>query len=246
MAIALSAPVSHADMFKPGVKDQISLGKRAAAQIKKDEKILPEDSRSVLEVRRIANRLLAQIPEKELKKKPFEYSFSVIESKELNAFALPGGPIYIYTGLLEKLKTEDAIAGVLAHELTHVRNEHWASAYADNQKRQLGISAVLMIFGAGETAFKAAAVSDALLFELPYSRKHESEADKVGYDLALKTGFNPSGMIDVFEILKKQSGGGKGNEWISDHPALDRRIADIRARLAKEKATIPPMTDRKA
>lgn len=245
MTLAISASAVNADMFKPSVKDQISLGKRAAAQIKKDEKVLPDDDKKVIEFRRIAAKLVGQIPEKETKKKPFVYSFDVVDSKELNAFALPGGPIYIYTGLLDKLKTEDEIAGVLAHELTHVRNEHWASAYADNQKRQLGISAVLMIFGAGETVFKAAAVSDALLFELPYSRKHESEADKVGYDLALKTGFNPMGMVDVFEILKKQSGGGKGNEWISDHPALDRRIADIKARISKEKATIPAMTERK-
>lgn len=242
MSTALPA---RADMFKPGIKDQISLGKRAAEQVRKDEKVLGQDDFRVREVRRIAERLVAQIPVAERKKKPFEYSFDVIQSKELNAFALPGGPIFVYTGLLDKLKYEDEIAGVLAHELTHVRNEHWASAYADNQKRKLGLAVVLTIFNASDTIFNVASVSDTLLFELPYSRKHESEADKVGYDLAGKANFNPQGMIDVFEVLKGTGGGGKGNEWISDHPALDNRIGAIRERLKKDEKQYPDMVVRR-
>ncbi|MBL8066284.1 MAG: M48 family metalloprotease [Chthonomonadaceae bacterium] len=234
-----------ADMFKPSIKDQISLGQKASKQIKKEEKVLPDDDKRVQEVRRIANKVIATIPEAERKKKPFEYSFDVIESKDLNAFALPGGPMFFYSGLLDQLKSEDEIAGIIAHEVTHVKNEHWASAYADNQKRQLGITAILMIFNANENAFRVASVSDALLFSLPYSRKHESEADRVGYDLALSSGYTPQGMINVFTLLKKSSGGGRSTEWMSDHPALDNRIKAIKDRLAKEKRTVPPETLRK-
>lgn len=244
-ALAGFSTTAQADMFKPGIKDQISLGKRAAEQVRKDEKVLPADDFRVREVRRIGERLLAQIPDSERKKKPFEYSFDVIQSKELNAFAFPGGPIFVYTGLLDKLKYEDEIAGVLAHELTHVRNEHWASAYADNQKRKLGLAVLLTIFNASDTVFNVASVSDTLLFELPYSRKHESESDKVGYDLAGKANFNPEGMVGVFQVLKATGGGGKANEWASDHPALDSRIQAIRDKLKKDKKEYPPMVVRR-
>jgi len=245
LAIGLS-PVSRADMFKPGIRDQISLGKRAAAQIKKEEKALPDENSKVKELRRIGNKLVALIPEAEKKKKPFEYTFDVIQSKELNAFALPGGPIFIYSGLLDKLKSEDEIVGILAHELTHIRNEHWASAYADNQKRKLGLAFILTVFNAGDTAFNVAGITDTLLFELPYSRKHESEADKIGYDLVAKADYNPVGMVDVFRTLLKSPGskGGRSMEWISGHPALENRIKKIEERIRKEPKPFPALLPR--
>ena len=247
LALNLSLPMAaQADMFKPGIKDQIALGKRAAAQVRKEEKDLPDDDAKVREVRRLGAKLVALIPEAEKKKKPFEYTFDVIDSKELNAFALPGGPIFIYSGLLDKLKTEDEVVGILAHEITHIRNEHWASAYADNQKRKLGITVLLTVFNASDTMFNVAGISDTLIFELPYSRKHESEADKVGYDLAVKADYNPQGMVDVFRVLMKESkGGGKGNEWLSDHPALESRIQKIDERMKKESRSFPTMVPRK-
>lgn len=240
VSCALFSVTARADMFKPGVKDQISLGKRASAQLQKEEKVLDEKDKRVGEVRRLGNMLVSLIPEDEKKKKPFEYSFNVIESKEFNAFALPGGPIYIYSGLLDTLKTEDEIVGILAHELTHIRNEHWASAYADSQKRQLGLLVILSVLNANETVFKAASVSDALLFELPYSRKHEQEADDRGYQLVAKAGYSPQGMVDTFEILIKQSGGSSKNpEWISDHPALQKRIDKIKNRMKSSPTPFP-------
>lgn len=233
-----------ADMFKPSVKDQIALGKRASEQIHKDEKILKDSDHRVEEVRKIGQKLVSLIPEEERKKKPFVYTFDVVESKDLNAFALPGGPVFIYSGLLDKLTTEDQIVGILAHELTHVRNEHWASAYADNQKRKLGLLVVLSLLSANDTAFNIASVSDALIFELPYSRKQEQQADDVGYQLLTKAGYNPQGMVDVFEILMKQSGGGKSSEWYSDHPALQNRIDKIKDRISKSGVNFPEERDR--
>ncbi|MBS1723932.1 MAG: M48 family metalloprotease [Armatimonadetes bacterium] len=242
--ICLLPCFASADMFKPGIKDQITLGKRAAAQVRKEEKVLKETDPRAIEVKHIGEGLLAHIPADERKKKPFEYSFEVIDSKDLNAFALPGGPIFIYSGLLDKLDTKDQIAGVISHELTHIRNEHWASAYADNQKRRLGLLVILSVLNANETAFNIASVSDALVFELPYSRKHEAEADKVGFELDTASGYNPQGMVDVFEVLKKAGGGGRTTEWISDHPALDSRIQKIQDRIKKEGKSYPNQVPR--
>lgn len=239
-AMALLAPVSAlADPFRPGVKDQIDLGKRAADKVRKEQKVLPDTDPRVMEMRRIGAKLIALIPEKERKDRPFQYSFDVVEDKELNAFALPGGPIFFNSGLLDKLSTEDQVAGILAHEITHVRNQHWASAYADNSKRQLGITAILLIIGAGNTAFDVAGVADAVIFSLPYSRKHETEADNVGFDLATAAGYNPQGMVDTFKILKAGAGGKKTEEWISTHPDTDKRIANLEKKVKDSGKTYP-------
>jgi predicted Zn-dependent protease len=205
-------------------------------------KVLGDDHPKTRELRRIGAKILEQIPAQELAKRPFEYSFSVIEDKDVNAFAFPGGPVFFHTGLLDKLTTEDAVAGVLAHEVVHVRNQHWASAYADNTKRRLGISVLLMLFDAGSTAFDIASVSDALLFSLPYSRRHESEADKVGYDMMTAAGYNPKGLIEVFDLLGKQ---GKGAaEFLSTHPDSAKRGQAVRKRLDEDSREFPPLRPR--
>lgn len=241
----LVATAAQADPFRPSIKDQVALGKKLKAQLAKEEKILPDNDPRVQEIRRLGNALVAKIPESERKNRPFEYSFDVIENKELNAFAVPGGPIYFHTGLLDRLQTEDQVAGILAHEIIHVRNQHWASAYADQTKRQLGIVVLLSIFNAGTTAYDVAGLADAFLVGLPYSRKHENEADRVGFDLAVATGFNPQGMVDVFKVLKEGAGGSKGpGEWASTHPDTDKRISGLEQRVKSTGKTFAPQKQR--
>lgn len=243
---ALTSPLS-ADPFRPSVKDQIALGKKAKAQIAKEEKVLPDSDPRVQEVRRLGQLLVDKIPADEKKRRPFEYTFDVIDNKELNAFAVPGGPIYFHTGLLDRLQTEDQVAGILAHEIIHVRNQHWASAYADQTKRQLGIVVILSILNAGSTAYDVAGLADAFFVGLPYSRKHENEADRVGFDLAVSGGFNPQGMVDVFRVLKEASGGKKGpGEWASTHPDTDKRINALEARAKSSSVPFPVQKPRAA
>ncbi len=243
-AAALVPTVSTADPFRPSIKDQIELGKRGAETVREEERVLPSTDPRVRELKRLGDKLLAQIPAKEKEEKPFEYSFNVIDNEEINAFALPGGPIFFYSGLLDRLDTEDQVIGILGHELAHVRNQHWASAYADNTKRRLGISVVLMLLGAGSTAFDVAGVADTLLFTLPYSRKHESEADEVGYSMMTKAGYNPQGLVDVFKILKQNSGGAP-EEWLSTHPDSDRRINDLQNRIQDDSRSFPAQRPRR-
>lgn len=234
-SLLLVLSTAHAIDLRPSIKDQIKIGKDAAAQIRKEEKILPSSDPRVVLLRKLGKELVEKIPESERKKRPFEYSFDVIESKEINAFALPGGPIFFYTGIIDKMTSVDQLAGVLAHEIIHVRNQHWASQYADTQKRQLGILAILTLVGANSTWYDVAGIVDTGAFLLPYSRKHESESDKVGYDLMLASGYNPQGMADVFRML---SGGKKGSEMdqmMSTHPDALRRTEAIEKRLKSEK-----------
>jgi predicted Zn-dependent protease len=240
LVLALPALAPAKDLFKPSVKDQIELGQQAAAQVRKEERVLRDSDPRVRAVRSIGNRLLAQIPKEERDRKPFQYTFDVIDSPEINAFALPGGPIFFYRGLLENLKTEDQVAGVLAHELAHIRSEHWASAYADNQKRRLGLSVLLILLNANDTAFDIASVTDELLFRLPYSRRHETDADRSGFNLMVAANYNPQGMADVFRVLKAKGGSQRTAEWASTHPDMDRRIRDIEARARQSGTNYPP------
>lgn len=235
LLVGASAP--HADMFKPGKGDQLKLGKRAADDLRKKEKILPATDERVKILRKVASRLLANVDDG---KDPWQYSFDVIDSKEVNAFALPGGPTFFFSGLLDRLSTEDQLAGVLAHELTHVRREHWAYAYADSQKRALGINLLLVFTKANSAMGNIASISNDLLFELPFSRKHEKEADEGGMDMMVAAGYNPQGIKEVFEILSRVSGGGKPPEWLSDHPDDKNRIKNMQDRMDKMGRTFPP------
>lgn len=244
VAAALAA-TGWADPFRPSVLQQIDLGKKAAEQIRKEEKVLPASDPRVIELRRIGDKLRAKIPAKELKDRPWEFSFDVIDSKDVNAFALPGGPIFFYTGLLDKMKTEDEVAAVMGHEMTHIRNQHWASQYADNLKRKLGIIVVLSVIGANQDILNATDMLDDILIGLKYSRKHESEADSVGYDLMTETGYNPQGMVDLFQILLDQ-GGSKQPEFISDHPDTQKRINAIKDRIKKDSRSFPALKPRKS
>lgn len=234
----LGAASASADPFRPSVKDQIQLGKDLKKQVAKEEKVLPATDPRVAEVRELGTLLVSKISEADRKRRPFEYSFEVIDSPELNAFAMPGGPVYIYTGLLDRMETKDEVAGILAHEIIHVQNQHWANAYAQQQKRALGLTVLLGLLGAGQAAYDLAGLADAYFAGLPYSRKHEMEADSIGYDLALRAGFNPKGMVDVFKVLVSESKG-KVDERLSTHPDTQRRIKTLEQRLAKDAAKLP-------
>jgi predicted Zn-dependent protease len=239
LALALvmaGAQAANADAFKPSKTDQVKLGKRAADELRSKERVLPSSDERVRVLRKVASRLLSVADDG---KDPWEYSFDVIQNKEVNAFALPGGPTFFYTGLMDRLSTEDQLAGVLAHELTHVRKEHWAYQYADAQKRNLGLNALLLIFRANSNVANIASIANDVVFGLKFSRSHEQQADEMGMDLMVKAGYNPQGMKEVFEILSRVSGNGNPPEWLSNHPSDKHRISNMQGRITKMNRTFP-------
>lgn len=228
--------LASADAFKPSRGQQIKLGEQASAELRKQERVLPESDERVQLLRRCGARLIAAMPDKD---KTWPYSFDVIQSKEVNAFALPGGKVFFYTGLLDKLSTEDQLAGVLGHELTHVRKEHWAYAYRDSQKRNLLLSLGVIFGRVGNNGANILGISNSLIFDLPFSRKHESEADDGGFEDMVKAGYNPAGEADVFRLLQSLPGSGKTPAWLSDHPADKNRVAHIESRIKASSQTFP-------
>lgn len=149
--------------------------------------------------------------------------------------------MFVYTGLLSKFKTEDELAGVLGHELTHVRKEHWSYQYADSMKRNLGLTALLLIFRANNTVSNLASISNQVLFDLRYSRQHETEADNVGTDCMVAAGYNPQGMADTFRMLAEVAGKGTPPEFLSDHPSDKRRVQNIEDRIKTLPGPFPPL-----
>ncbi len=234
--LVASTAFCQADMFKPSSDQQIKLGKEAAADIRKKEKVLPSSDSKVKLLRKVGQSILNAMEGK----LPWEFSFDVIDSKEVNAFALPGGSTYFYTGILNKMKTEDELAAVLGHELTHVLREHWARHVADSQKRGLGLSILVSLTRLNSSVSNGIGLLNNL-YDLKYSRGDEFEADDGGYKLMVKAGYNPKGMADVFRMLKT-SGGEKPSgvlSGLSTHPTDDSRIKRVEDRMAKDGKTFP-------
>jgi beta-barrel assembly-enhancing protease len=239
MALPL-ATAGTADMFKPSRNDQVKLGLRAMTEIRKKEKVLPDNDPRVQLLRRVAASLQAVSPDDP--KAPWQYSFDVIDNKAVNAFALPGGPVFFYTGLFAKFKTEDQLAAVLAHELVHVKKEHWANAYAAQQRRALGLSVLLILLRANRTVTDLASIGNDLLVTLPFARRDETQSDDIGFEMMVKAGYNPQGMAEVFQILRDSAKGGKPPEFLSTHPDDKNRIKRITDRIEKSGKTYPPQT----
>jgi predicted Zn-dependent protease len=239
LAVALlcgaAAGPSRADMFTPSVKDQIKMGNQAAQQVMRQYHVI-HDSRAT-EVDRMGHRLMDYLPPKD--RDQWQWQFHLIDSKEINAFALPGGNVFFFTGLYDKLRTEDELAAVMGHEMTHVRQQHWAHMAAAAQKRELGLSVLLGVTHAGSGWANVAGLADSML-NLRYSRKDEDQADAGGLQNMVAAGYNPQGMLDLFQVLQSAGGGG-GPAFLQDHPLTSTRIQHARQRIdALETHNFPP------
>jgi len=237
LVIANPAPASAIDL-RPSDREQVKLGQQAAAEIRQKYKILPARDPRVVLLRRLGAKLVAQIPETERKRTGFTFTFDLIRHKEVNAFALPGGPIFFYTGLFERFETEDQLAAVMAHEITHVRQKHWATSYADNMKRQFGLAVLFSVFDVNQSLASAITIADDVAFTIPYSRKQETKADDGGYDLMFQAGFSPTAMSQMFKKL-----GGEKTDWLSSklssHPDTSSRIKRAEDRVKQESRPMP-------
>jgi predicted Zn-dependent protease len=224
---------SAKDPFRVGASEQIRLGQQVAAQIRRQFHALPATDERVQVLRRVGRRILSTFPDSET----WQYSFDVLDDKEVNAFSLPGGPTFFFTGLLSKLKTEDEIAGIMGHELTHVRQQHWARMYSEMQKRQLFMTAALIFLRVNYTGAQLVDLANNLL-DLKYSRNDEAAADQGGFENSAGAGYNPQGLADAFTMLDKLPG--HEPEFLSDHPSDARRISHIEDDIKQSGKEFPP------
>jgi len=239
VAIPLSAAAQtriepHRNSYSP--QQDVQLGRQAAAEVRQQLPMV-NDGPTRDFVARIGERLVAEIPN-DLQQPTFRYTFDVVNLKEINAFALPGGPMFLHRGMLEAARTDAEVAGVMAHELSHVILRHGTVQASKGQKFQLGALAgqVLGSIIGGRTGNVIAQGSQIGLgtYFLKYSREYEREADLLGAQIMARAGYNPREMANMFQTIARQGGSG-GPEWLSDHPnpgnrydAINREAAMLR------------------
>jgi len=163
---------------------------------------------------------------------PWQFEFHVLDNPDVvNAFALPGGQIFITTALLNEFTTEDQLAAVLGHEIVHVLARHSAQQIAKSDLASGVIGAVTVASGSADAAQTAAMVAQ--IVQLGYGRDDELQSDAVGVCLMFNTGYDPRAMSEVMQILARAGGGSNQPEFFSTHPNPDNRIARIEEAIAE-------------
>jgi beta-barrel assembly-enhancing protease len=186
-------------------------------------------------LQRIANRVLP------LAKRDYDmpYHVQLVDSKEVNAFAVPGGPIYFYRGLMELAESDDEIASVMGHEITHVVKRHSIKQMQKSQNDQLGFALVSVALGgnSGRTVDKVGQVF-LPLSQLKFSRKDEEQSDELGFRYLTEAGYNPDAMASFFTKMGKKTGGG-GIEFLQSHPLTNKRVEKATQRAAAYRTQNP-------
>jgi Zn-dependent protease with chaperone function len=205
-------------------QQQEQLGLQAMGEVYKQMPVMPDSSRETQYVQQLAKKLQAVIPAD----KNWPYQFHVVQAADINAFALPGGPIFVNIGTITAAANEAELAGVLAHEMSHVYMQHSAKQAPKATVAQIiaGLAgAVLPQSGLGNLARMGINIGAGGVL-MKYSRKDEAQADAVGAIIMYRAGYNPKAMADFFQTLEQKYGSG-GIQLLSDHPNPGNRQASI-------------------
>ena len=222
-------PSSGFDLFSQ--QEEVAAGKQAATEIPKQLPLLPESDPVSRYVSRLGQELASHAPGEK-----WPYAFRVVNQKEINAFALPGGPIFVNLGTIQAADNEAQLAGVIAHEISHVVQRHGTRAASKQMAAQLPLAILGGIMGRGTLSQMAQmGISFGVgSYFLKNSRSAESEADLLGTDVMYDTGFDPHQMAVFFAKLAEE-GGSRGPQFLSDHPDPGNRSQVV----SKEVATLP-------
>jgi predicted Zn-dependent protease len=225
---------SPADAVLPK-SDEARLGAAIMAQLRATGQVV-EDPLLNEYINEIGHRIAAQASNGE-----HSFSFFVVENAAINAFALPGGYIGVHTGLLQATRSEDELAGVLAHEVAHVTQRHIARAIHANQRQSIVNTAIMLgavlagVAGGNSDVVQGGLVvaqGNAIQQQINFTRAHEYEADRVGIAALAQSGFNPDGMASFFEVISRSAAPSEMRvpEFLRTHPVSSNRIAEARGR----------------
>jgi beta-barrel assembly-enhancing protease len=229
-------PTHGFDIFSQD--EEIQLGKQSAAQVMQQMPVLPDSDPVVQYLQKLGARLTQRAPGYH-----WPYNFHVVNVKEINAFALPGGPIFVNLGTIQAADNEAQLAGVMAHEISHVVQRHGTRAASKQMGAQLPLAILGGLMG-NSTLAKAAEMGISFgvgSYFLKNSRQSESEADLLGTDIMYDSGYEPRQMAVFFEKLEKQMGASANsliNRFMSDHPNPGNRAEAV----SREVGTLMPRT----
>ncbi len=216
-------------------QEEIAMGLQSTPQMIQESGGLSSDAKGRALVERVGARLISSTAAKETS---YQFKFHLLAYTEtVNAFALPGGQIFITEALFRRLKSEDQLAGVLGHEMGHVVARHSNEQMA-NSKLWGGIAQGLGVMTSDGHSNTGAYIANmvAQWKVMKFSRDDESEADALGVRFMMQAGYNPEALIGVMEILAQVSGGANGSEFMSSHPNPANRMEHIREAIARERA----------
>ncbi len=213
---------------KYSIADDVKLGQEAAQQVRKELPLMTDGTVDDW-VERVGRRLVVAIPTAYVRPE-FRYTFEEVNQKEINAFALPGGPMFLNRGMIEAAKSEAEVAGVMAHELSHVVLRHGTAQATKGEKFQIGAVAG-QILGAivGGTAGGIIAQGSQFglgAYFMKFGREYETQADLMGAQMMARAGYDPREMANMFKTIEAE-GGSSGPEWLSSHPNPGNRYAAI-------------------
>ncbi len=224
-------PSNGFDVFSTA--EEIQAGQQAAGNVSRQLPLLPDSDPLVREVQRIGQDLAAHAPGEK-----WPYNFHVVNQKAINAFALPGGAVFVNLGTIQAADNEAQLAGVMAHEISHVVQRHGTRAASKQMAAQLPLAILGGLMGRGALSQMAQlGISFGVgSYFLKNSRQAESEADLLGTDIMYDGGYDPRSLADFFGKLEKQMGRGTGVEqFFSDHPNPGNRVQAV----TQEAATLP-------
>lgn len=226
------------------MSQEVQMGAQAYSGVKSDPKMKPStDPREIEPVKRVTARIIEAAKRSKYSEiaNQFDWEVTVIkDDKTMNAFALPGGKIAVYTGIFPVAKTEAGLAAVMGHEVVHALARHGGERMSQNTLAQTTLQAIgfaLGVSGANpvlsQAGMAALGVGAQVGVLLPFSRKHESEADYVGVLLAADAGYDPREAIRLWQRMGEMSGGKSPSEFMSTHPSHETRIQQLEEWMAE-------------
>lgn len=237
LALVLAPAVWAADgrtVLKPGwnmfsPQQDVEIGQEVAREAERQLPML-NDSRVDNYVNRLGQRLAAKAPGEK-----YPYQYKVVNDRTINAFALPGGPIYINRGVIEAAENESQLAGVIAHETAHVALRHGSNQASKASAAQLPLAILGGMLGNGSTKGMVAQLGASFALNsvlLKYSRAAESQADILGTQILFDAGYDPHAMAEFFETVETAQSGSGPVEFFSNHPSPENRIARVNQEVA--------------
>ena len=212
------------------VSDDVELGRKASVEVEKQFPVL-RDADAARYLEQVGARLVAAIPP-QFRQPAFTYRFKLVNARDINAFALPGGPMYVNRGMIEAAKNEGEMAGVMAHEISHVALRHATAQQTKINNPLNQILGIGLILGGAVVGGQAGAQAGQLLaagYFLRYSRDYETQADILGAQIMAAAGYDPRDLANMFRTIENQSGGSRGGgiDWFSSHPNPANRYEKI-------------------
>lgn len=214
------------------IEQEVEYGRKAIPEIEKELPLLPADHPASKYIDALGHKLAAKAPGYQ-----FPYTFKVVRQKAINAFALPGGPIYINIGTIQA-GSEAEVAGVLGHEIAHVVMRHSTRQASRQAKAAVPLAVLSGVLGvgvggwAGSLAQMGISIGAGGVFT-KYSRDAETEADMVGAQIIYDAGYDPYAMVTFFNMMKQQQGGGSGPSFLASHPDPGNRAKNVQSILSR-------------